>query len=213
MRDGTIVSAADHGAQQWCDHVGGLGPQFPFCPICAAKSADHGATPESNAAKIGWGQIGNPEDISTFGVFVPVAVSRKLERERDAALRSEKSVSAAYLRIRQLVNAWNTQDGGTDVFEVTERAVTALVAERDAALAQLADVISRLELATKERTGALAEAIGARARVAELESVLRSIDDMDPAIDSDEGVNEWGEADCFRQAQRKAHAALARGKP
>lgn len=30
---------------------------------------------------------------------------------------------------------------------------------------------------------------------------LHKIAALDPAVDSDEGYNEWGEADCFRKAQ------------
>lgn len=37
---------------------------------------------------------------------------------------------------------------------------------------------------------------------------LRLIAELDPLTDSDEGYNEWGEADCFRQAQIIARSAL-----
>lgn len=36
------VSARSHGGQsgkKWCEHVGGLGPPFPYCEICSAASA------------------------------------------------------------------------------------------------------------------------------------------------------------------------------
>ena len=41
-----------------------------------------------------------------------------------------------------------------------------------------------------------------------LRAALRKIADLDPAVDSDKGYNEWGETDCFRQAQEAARAAL-----
>lgn len=37
---------------------------------------------------------------------------------------------------------------------------------------------------------------------------LERIRDLDPAKDSDEGSNEWGEADCFHHAQKFAREAL-----
>lgn len=37
---------------------------------------------------------------------------------------------------------------------------------------------------------------------------LQRIAKIDPAYDSDEGYNEWGEAECFRQTQAIANAAL-----
>jgi hypothetical protein len=71
------------------------------------------------------------------------------------------------------------------------------------ARAQLADVIPQFERANHERTGALAEAIGARARVAELERAgERFVLCIRPTVsmfDRDRA------RDCFR-------AALARGK-
>jgi hypothetical protein len=42
-----------------------------------------------------------------------------------------------------------------------------------------------------------------------LAEALRKIADLNPEVDSDEGYNEWGEADCFSQAQEIARAALA----
>ena len=52
-------------------------------------------------------------------------------------------------------------------------------------------------------------ALEAKAAVAdELLAALLKIGGLDPAVDSDEGHNEWGEADCFRQAQSIANAAI-----
>ncbi len=44
---------------------------------------------------------------------------------------------------------------------------------------------------------------------ATMSKALRLIAELDPLNDSDEGYNEWGEADCFRQAQIIARSALA----
>lgn len=41
---------------------------------------------------------------------------------------------------------------------------------------------------------------------------LEKIADLDPAEDSDEGFNEWGEADCFNMAQKIAKEILAKIK-
>lgn len=41
---------------------------------------------------------------------------------------------------------------------------------------------------------------------------LKLIAELDPLVDSDEGYNECGEADCFRQAQMIARSALASTK-
>ena len=40
-----------------------------------------------------------------------------------------------------------------------------------------------------------------KARIAELEAAMKLIAELHPEKDSDEGYNEWGEADCFNQAQ------------
>jgi hypothetical protein len=42
-----------------------------------------------------------------------------------------------------------------------------------------------------------------------LRKALNKIANLDPEFDSDEGFNEWGEADCFIQAQKIAIAAAA----
>lgn len=41
------------------------------------------------------------------------------------------------------------------------------------------------------------------------QAALHRIAELDPRIDSEEGYNEWGEADCFRQAQKIAAAAMS----
>ena len=41
-----------------------------------------------------------------------------------------------------------------------------------------------------------------------LRVVLENIAELDPATNSTDGFNEWGEADCFNQAQQLARDAL-----
>lgn len=50
--------------------------------------------------------------------------AKEIEKWRQA----EKEISDAYLRISQLVGAWDTQEGGVDRFEVTEGKIKKLVA-------------------------------------------------------------------------------------
>lgn len=45
-------------------------------------------------------------------------------------------------------------------------------------------------------------------RIRQLEAVLQRIAELNPSVDSEDGYNEWGEADCFRQAQKIAEEAL-----
>ena len=44
--------------------------------------------------------------------------------------------------------------------------------------------------------------------LARYKKALERINALDPLIDSDEGYNEWGEADCYRQARHLASEAL-----
>lgn len=50
----------------------------------------------------------------------------------------------------------------------------------------------------------------AQDEIERLRAALKSIAELHPDKDSDEGFNEWGEADCFRKAQTIAGAALAK---
>lgn len=50
----------------------------------------------------------------------------ELEAERDRFKEADKSTSDAYLRIRALLGAWDTNKGGENRFEVTEQAIVAL---------------------------------------------------------------------------------------
>lgn len=63
-----------------------------------------------------------------------------LEKWKDA----EREGSAAYLRIRAIVNAYNTQPGGIDRHGVTERAVQQAV-ERAALLAPFSQIAERMD--------------------------------------------------------------------
>ena len=44
--------------------------------------------------------------------------------------------------------------------------------------------------------------------IANKTDALQKIADLDPSEDSEEGYNEWGEADCFNQAKKIANEAL-----
>jgi len=46
------------------------------------------------------------------------------------------------------------------------------------------------------------------AEIVKLKEALEKIANLDPNYDSTEGYNEWGEADCFNQAQKIASEAL-----
>lgn len=46
------------------------------------------------------------------------------------------------------------------------------------------------------------------AEINRLAAALQAVADLHPAHDSKEGFNEWGEADCFNQAQALARKAL-----
>ena len=52
----------------------------------------------------------------------------RLAKEIEKWRVAEKEISDAYLRIRKLVGAWDTQEGGVDRFDVTELAIRKLVA-------------------------------------------------------------------------------------
>lgn len=51
----------------------------------------------------------------------------QLKKQLDECRKSEKELSDAYLRIRNLVGAWNTVHGGIDRFEVTENKIKMLL--------------------------------------------------------------------------------------
>ena len=50
--------------------------------------------------------------------------------------------------------------------------------------------------------------VGVVEDVAAVRAALLKIAALDPAVDSEEGFNEWGEADCFNKAQAIAREAV-----
>jgi hypothetical protein len=62
------------------------------------------------------------------------------------------------------------------------------------------------------RAYALAAIAAHEAEVGRLRGALEKISELDPELHSSEGYNEWGEADCFNQAQTIARAALTQGE-
>jgi hypothetical protein len=56
--------------------------------------------------------------------------------------------------------------------------------------------------------GVIADAVRLQAENEALRKALDRIAALDPSVDSDQGWNEWGEADCFDKAQEIAKAAL-----
>lgn len=54
----------------------------------------------------------------------------------------------------------------------------------------------------------LEEVDNLKIELARYKAALERITSLNPSEDSEEGYNEWGEADCFRQAQRIADEAL-----
>jgi hypothetical protein len=68
-----------------------------------------------------------------------------LVKERLEFRKSERELSDAYLRIRQMVNAWDTQPGGADRFEVTEGKIKEMLARVQALEAVVRVVITDCE--------------------------------------------------------------------
>lgn len=72
------------------------------------------------------------DDLAVPDVALQAQIA-KLTDQRDAYWKAERETSAAYLRVRTLVDAWDTAPGGTDRFEVTERHITELKARAEQA--------------------------------------------------------------------------------
>lgn len=89
----------------------------------AATLKDHGTMQ-------GWGGHTGKGKWALHGVG-PVAPYeddiRKLECELRELRKSEQELSDAYLRIRELVEAWETSLGGANRFEITEAAIRKLI--------------------------------------------------------------------------------------
>jgi hypothetical protein len=75
----------------------------------------------------------------------------RVRAELETMRRSEKELSDAYLRIRALVNAWDTQPGGIDRFAVTEQRVSALTRELADLKADDYDTRERMKLEVRAR--------------------------------------------------------------
>jgi hypothetical protein len=60
-------------------------------------------------------------------------------------IESEEELSDAYLRIRAKLDAWDTKHAGADRFDVTEKALDDVIAERDAALARVEELEECIE--------------------------------------------------------------------
>lgn len=72
--------------------------------------------------------------------------------------------------------------------------------------AEAADEIEHLAAAKDQH---FAQAMENGASVNAYRAALERIAALDPATESEEGFNEWGEADCFNKAQEMARAVLA----
>ena len=71
--------------------------------------------------------------------------------------------------------------------------------------AEAADEIEHLAAASDQH---FAQAMKNGASANAYRAVLERIAALDPATDSEDGFNEWGEADCFNKAQAMARAVL-----
>lgn len=90
------------------------------------------------------------------------------EAERDELKHAEKQVSDAYLRVRSLVGAWNTNRGGEDRFEVTENCVKDIIKKRDQLRAELAQREVGYKATQEEYTKSRADLTQLRRNVATL---------------------------------------------
>ena len=71
-----------------------------------------------------------------------------------------------------------------------------------------ADAADEIEYIAAVSDGHFLQAMRNGAKVNELRDALEAIAALDPATNSEDGFNEWGEADCFRQAQALARKVL-----
>jgi hypothetical protein len=77
----------------------------------------------------------------------------QVKAERDSSRTAERTISDAYLRVRQLLGAFNTKPGGTDRFEVTEQAIRDLKGRADAALVSRAPQQEQASNVTEVKPG------------------------------------------------------------
>ena len=94
--------------------------------------------------------IRNRKDVDTA---LSLLVKEKAARqEAEQRLSKSKELSDAYLRVRSLVNAWDTKEGGSDRFEVTERHIKEIIAARKQAEAALATLTAERDALLRQQT-------------------------------------------------------------
>lgn len=86
------------------------------------------------------------------------ALAGEVDEEVGKWKAADKELSDAYLRVRELVGAWNTKPGGVDRFEVTEAAIrkvqsdlAQVTRERDLAIAEVQSIQRSCVARTRER--------------------------------------------------------------
>jgi hypothetical protein len=96
-----------------------------------------------------------------------------------------------------------------------DRGLDSLLADHEQAVSVLNSVIDQRDAVGAEclqLEGVIqalqTELVLKSAEAQRLRDALSSIANLDPTVDSDEGFNEWGCADCFGQAQRIAKNAI-----
>jgi len=111
------------------------------------------------------------------GEYVLASAYDALRAERDEFRDAEAAVSHSYLHIREMLRAYDTDFGGKNRFEVTEKAICDLKAERDALQTArdqaLQDCVDMKHI--KDKVAAFMETWHQRAKDAEAErDALRS---------------------------------------
>lgn len=100
---------------------------------------------------------------------------------------------------------------------VYKRRLTEIAAKLDHAKADSASEIADLKHQVSEQALKYLSAMGQwdeleadlRQRLEVAEKALLTISELDPEKDSDEGYNEWGQAECYYKAKALAHEAIA----
>jgi hypothetical protein len=76
-------------------------------------------------------ELDNTAVIECYDISDGTYTTRQLYEIIQQWMKAESELSDAYVRIRKLVNAWDTKPGGTDRFEVTERRIQDILNERN----------------------------------------------------------------------------------
>ena len=92
-------------------------------------------------------------------------------------------------------------------FAAVPVAVQAKLVQLEEGYGHACKLVAQMHAAATGRPGE-GPILGVVEDVAAIRAVLAWIVALDLAIDSEEGHNEWGEADCFNQAQTLAREAL-----